>query len=156
MVSYVIFVCLFFLFVCFLLFVFLCVFFVCLFFCLFVFCFFCFVFFVVVFCCCFFFFVFIFHWFCPRLSFFWCPEWRGCTSKFYNFLGLFIYIFNLLQTPPHYTLEESNFNFRYVWLWEWDILRVKWLNYRQTVENLIRRRRTRRLIWVCTVCELPF
>ena len=32
----------------------------------------------------------------------------------------------------------------------------KWLNYLQTVETLIRRRILRRLIWVCTVCQLPF
>ena len=54
---------------------------------------------------------------------------------------------------PHYILEESNFNFRYVRLCDWDIPREKWLNYLQTVETLIR---CRILIWVCTVCRLPF
>ena len=32
----------------------------------------------------------------------------------------------------------------------------KWLNYLQTVETLIRRRILQHLIWVCTVCQLPF
>ena len=36
------------------------------------------------------------------------------------------------------------------------IPREKWLNYLQTVETLIRCRVLRRLIWVCTVCQLPF
>ena len=36
------------------------------------------------------------------------------------------------------------------------IPREKWLNYLQTGETLIRRRILRRLIWVCTVCQLPF
>ena len=36
------------------------------------------------------------------------------------------------------------------------ILREKWLNYLQTVETLIRCRVLHRLIWVCTVCQLPF
>ena len=36
-----------------------------------------------------------------------------------------------------------------------DISREKWLNCLQTVEILIRRR-VRRLIWICTVCQLPF
>ena len=35
-------------------------------------------------------------------------------------------------------------------------LEKKWLNYLQTVETLIRRRVLRRLIWVCTICYLPF
>ena len=60
------------------------------------------------------------------------------------------------QTLPRYILEESNFNFRYVRLWDLHIPREKWLNYLQTVETLIRRRVLRRLIWVCTVCQLPF
>ena len=38
----------------------------------------------------------------------------------------------------------------------YEILREKWLNYLQTVETLIRRHILRRLIWVCTVCQLPF
>ena len=37
-----------------------------------------------------------------------------------------------------------------------DILKEKYLNYLQTVETLIRRRVLRRLIWACTVCQLPF
>ena len=63
------------------------------------------------------------------------------------------------KTLPHYILEESNFNFRYVRLWDLHIPREKWLNCLQTVEiliRLIRRRILRRLIWVCTVCQLPF
>ena len=35
-------------------------------------------------------------------------------------------------------------------------LEKKWLNYLQTVETLIRFCILRRLIWVCTVCQLPF
>ena len=35
-------------------------------------------------------------------------------------------------------------------------LEKKWLNYLQTVKTLIRRRILWRLIWVCTVCQLPF
>ena len=35
-------------------------------------------------------------------------------------------------------------------------LEKKWLNYLQTVEILIRRHILRPLIWVCTVCQLPF
>ena len=53
-------------------------------------------------------------------------------------------------------LEESMFNFRYVQLYDLDIPREKWLNCLQTVEILIRRRLLWRLIWVCTVCQLPF
>ena len=52
--------------------------------------------------------------------------------------------------------EESNFDFRYVRLYDVDIPKGKWLNYLQTVETLIRRRVLRRLIWVCTVCQLSF
>ena len=59
------------------------------------------------------------------------------------------------QTLPQYILEESNFNFRYTRLWDLHIPREKWLNYLQTVETLIRRH-VRHLIWVCTVCQLPF
>ena len=51
--------------------------------------------------------------------------------------------FNIFHTlthcPPHYILEDSNFDFRYVRLCDIDILREKWLNYLQTVETLIRR-----------------
>ena len=46
--------------------------------------------------------------------------------------------------------------FWYVRLWDLHIPREKWLNYLQTVETLIRRRILRPLIWVCTVCQLPF
>ena len=53
-------------------------------------------------------------------------------------------------------LEESNFNFRYIRLWNLNIPREKWLNYLQTVTTLIRCRILRHLIWVCTVCQLPF
>ena len=35
-------------------------------------------------------------------------------------------------------------------------LAEKWLNYLQTVETLIRRHVLWHLIWVCTVCQLPF
>ena len=35
-------------------------------------------------------------------------------------------------------------------------LEKKWLHYLQTVKTLIRCRVLRRLIWVCTVCQLPF
>ena len=60
------------------------------------------------------------------------------------------------NTLPHYILEESNFNFRYTWLWDLHILREKWLNYLQTVETLIRHHILLCLIWVCTVCQVPF
>ena len=50
---------------------------------------------------------------------------------------------------------ESIFHFRYVRLYYIDSPKEKWLNYLQTVEILIRRRVPRRLIWVCTVCQLP-
>ena len=53
-------------------------------------------------------------------------------------------------------MEESNFNFRYARLGDLHIPREKWINYLQTVETLIRRRVLRRLIWVCTVCQIPF
>ena len=41
---------------------------------------------------------------------------------------------------------------------DFDISREKkkWLKYLQTMETLIRRRNMRRLIWVFTVCQLPF
>ena len=45
-------------------------------------------------------------------------------------------IFNPFKTewtPPHYILEDSNFDFRYVRLCDFDIPREKWLNYLQTV-----------------------
>ena len=62
----------------------------------------------------------------------------------------------LNRLAPHYILEESNFNLRYVRLFDLHIPREKWLNYMQAVETLIRRRILRSLIWVCTVCQLPF
>ena len=62
----------------------------------------------------------------------------------------------ILNTLPHYVLEESNINFRYIRLWDLHIPREKWLNYLQTLETLIRRRILRHLIWVCIVCQLPF
>ena len=40
--------------------------------------------------------------------------------------------------------------------YEIHIFLEKWLNYLQTGETLIRSRILRRLIWVCTVCQLPF
>ena len=58
-----------------------------------------------------------------------------------------------LNELPHTILEDSNFDFR---LCKLDIPRENWLNYSQTVKTLIRRRVLRRLIWVCTVCQLPF
>ena len=91
--------------------------------------------------------------------------WIKMTSISYLFLSSNNYpkfwecLLNPLYTEktlPHYILEESNFNFRYIRLWDLHIPREKWLNYLQTVETLIRRRILRRLIWVCTVCQLPF
>ena len=68
------------------------------------------------------------------------------------------YVLKTEWTPPHYILEDSNFDLRYVRLCDLDILREKWLNYLQTVETLIRRRvlqclpdtflRVSRLQWV--------
>ena len=63
------------------------------------------------------------------------------------------YVLNRLS---HIILERYNFNFRYIRLWDLHIPREKWLNYLQTVETLIRHRILRHLIWVCTVCQLPF
>ena len=73
--------------------------------------------------------------------------------------AVLLVFFNPLYTEltlPHYILEVSNFNFRYSRLWNLHIPKEKWLTYLQTVETLIRRRILRRLIWVCTVCQLPF
>ena len=42
----------------------------------------------------------------------------------------------LNELPPHYILEETNFNFRYVRLCDLDILWEKWINFLQTVETL--------------------
>ena len=62
-----------------------------------------------------------------------------------------------LNEVPH-TLYGKNliFDFRYVRLYDLEIHREKWLNYLQTMETLIRRRVPQRLMWVCTVCHLPF
>ena len=62
------------------------------------------------------------------------------------------------MTLPHYMyiLEESNFNFRYIQLLDLHIPREKWLIYLRTLETLIRHCILRHLIWVCTVCQLPF
>ena len=59
------------------------------------------------------------------------------------------------MNSPHYILIDSNFNFSYDRLCGLDIPKEKWLNYLQAVETLIRRRVLRRLIWVCTICQLP-
>ena len=60
------------------------------------------------------------------------------------------------MNSPCYILEDSNFDFRYVRLCDLDIPRENWLNYWQTVETLIRCRILQHLIWVCTVCQVPF
>ena len=62
------------------------------------------------------------------------------------------------MNSPNYILEDSNFDFRYVRLCMWFKYssRKKWFNYLQIVETLIRRSALWRLIWVCTVCQLPF
>ena len=52
------------------------------------------------------------------------------------------------------SLYTSNFNFRYVRLYDLD--KEKWPNCLQTVETLIRCCILQCLIWVCTVCQLPF
>ena len=44
----------------------------------------------------------------------------------------------LNELPPHYILEDSNFDLRYIRLSDLDIPREKWLNYLQTVETLMR------------------
>ena len=64
--------------------------------------------------------------------------------------------FNPLETPPHYILEDPNFDFRYIWLCDLDIPKEKWLNYLQTAETLIIRCRMQHLISICTVCQLAF
>ena len=60
----------------------------------------------------------------------------------------------LNELPAHCMLGDSNFDFRYVSLGDLDIPREKSLNYLQTVKPLIRRRVLRRLIWVCTICQI--
>ena len=58
------------------------------------------------------------------------------------------------KVSQHYILEESKFNSRYVKLCDLDIPREKWLNYLQTVENLIRCYTAQCRVWVCIVCQL--
>ena len=60
------------------------------------------------------------------------------------------------DTHTHDILEDSNFDFRCVRLCNLDIPREKWLNYLQTVETMIICRILQCLVWVCTVCQLPF
>ena len=59
---------------------------------------------------------------------------------------------------PQYILEESNVKFRYVRLDDLDIHREKWLHLKKTTQKtmvtLIWCHILRRLIWVCTVCQL--
>ena len=52
-------------------------------------------------------------------------------------------------------LEESIFDFGYVRQSHIDIPKENWLNYLQTVDILMKRRVLRRLIWVCTISQLP-
>ena len=54
------------------------------------------------------------------------------------------------------TCPGINFDFRYVRLDDLDVPTEKLLNCLQTVETLIRCRILWHLIWVCTVCQLPF
>ena len=61
---------------------------------------------------------------------------------------------NKLYAPPSHTLYW-NFRISVVRMSGYNIPREKWLNYLQTVDILIRRRITRRLNWVCTVCQIP-
>ena len=56
---------------------------------------------------------------------------------------------------PTLYIGKSDFDFSYVRQCDLDIPREKWLNCLQTVETLITRRILRRLIWVCTVRQLP-
>ena len=55
-----------------------------------------------------------------------------------------------------YIYWNWNFNFRYVRFLDLHIPREKWPNYLQTEETLIRSHVLWHLIWVCTVCQLPF
>ena len=64
--------------------------------------------------------------------------------------------FGLNKLLLYYILEESNFHLRYTRPCDLDGPKGKWLNYWQTVETLIRRRVLRRLIWVSTICQIPF
>ena len=67
-------------------------------------------------------------------------------------IGVFTH-FRQDKLSKHNILEETNFNFRYARLCNLDIHREKWLNCLQTLETLID---LQHLIWVCTVCQLPF
>ena len=66
--------------------------------------------------------------------------------------------FRLIRTPMHtllFLLEEWNFSFSmsdYVI----QIFLEKWLNHLQTMETLIRCCTLWHLIWVCTICHIPF
>ena len=62
-----------------------------------------------------------------------------------------------LNRLPHTTYWKSPFSILDMSGYEMyvHIPREKWLSYLQIVETLIRRRILRRLIWVCTVCQLP-
>ena len=64
------------------------------------------------------------------------------------FIGGTSFIYNPLTAPRTKILIEKYLH----------IPRGKWLNYMylQTVETLIRRRILQHLIWVCTVCQVPF
>ena len=79
-------------------------------------------------------------------------------TGYYSLTFLFIIVTHcrLNELPPYYILEDSHFDIRYVRLCDLDIPREKVLNYQQTVETLIRCCVLRHLIWVCTVCHLPF
>ena len=60
-------------------------------------------------------------------------------------------------TPRTLYIGRVQFQFwGYFRLWDLGIPREEWLHYLQKVETLIRRCILRRLIWVCTVCHLPF
>ena len=59
------------------------------------------------------------------------------------------------EPADFFTKIESIFDFRYVRLYDVDIPKEKRCKYLQTVETRIRRRVLRRLIWICTVCQLP-
>ena len=68
---------------------------------------------------------------------------------------------NGLPTPTHkhtrYILEDSNFDFRYVRLCDLNIYEMLRFRYslRKVVELFVNSVLWR-LIWVCTVCQLPF
>ena len=71
--------------------------------------------------------------------------------------GLWFIAHCILNRLSHTIYWKSPISiFGYVWLWDLHIPREKWLNYLQTVETLIRGCVLQHLIWVCTVCQLPF